>query len=339
MKLHYTLLCVLFFCLSFSAFSQTQKDTIYAVKSVVPLVIDGSDADAVWAKMDWRTISNVWMGPKPMAVGDFEGKYKVAWDGSYLYVLVHVVDNVLSDDHSNPLQNWWDDDCVEVFIDENRSKGDHWKNNNAFAYHVSTFYDAVDLNSSGNGVNYKNNLKVVMDTIAPNTYLWEMAIKIYSASFSISNPEASRVELTAKKLMGFTLAYCDNDQTSSRENFIGSMTMPTTEDVNYKTADYFGSLLLVDQLSATSALTLKEQGESLFDVFPNPATNFLQLAKRNKYSGEIKVQIYSTTGAVIQNLVFENKNQMIDVSGLNKGIYFLKINSGSHSQIEKFIKK
>ena len=228
--------------------AQTQHDTLYAYLSQSPVVIDGIADDACWENAQWHPIDQVWIPyDAAMNEGDFQGRFKLAWDSLYLYMLAEIVDDSLSDDHSNPLQNWWDDDCLEIFIDEDRSKGNHERNNNAFAYHISIFYDAIDLNSSGAGVNYKNNIEVVMDTIAADTYLWEVAIKNYTSDFTVGDPEASRVILHHHKLMGFSLAYCDNDETLGRENFIGSQTMtPATANDNYITADYFGSLLLVD---------------------------------------------------------------------------------------------
>jgi hypothetical protein len=252
---------------------------------------------------------------------------------------VQVVDDVLSDDHPTPTDNWWNDDCVEVFLDENRSKGDHWKNNNAFAYHVSTKYDAIDLDSNGNPINLKNNIIVRMDTIGVHTYMWEIAIKVYTDKFSTSNPEASRVTLTPRKLSGFTLAYCDNDLTTSRENFIGSMTMPTSEDVNYKTADYFGSLLLVDQLNTSSSLNTREQKENLVKVFPTSATNYIKIEKVNGLLSNISIDIISITGAINKRIEFANNSHVVDISGLKQGIYFLKIQAGNSYQIEKIIKK
>ena len=147
-------------------------DTIFAYKARVPVLIDGSANDECWGEATWKPVDQVWIpyGAK-MTQGDFQGRFKVSWDRSYLYLLVEVIDDMLSDDHPVPTQNWWDDDCVEVFIDEDRSGGNHERNNNAFAYHVSLFYDAIDLDANGNGVNYKNNLQVVMDTTGDNTYL------------------------------------------------------------------------------------------------------------------------------------------------------------------------
>ena len=341
MNFRYQFLTFLCFLFSVNSFSQTQKDTIFVVKAPDPVDIDGSDNDAVWSKSEWKPISQIWIPyAKGMAKGDFEGKYKTAWDGSYLYVLVEVVDDMLSDDHPIPTQNWWDDDCLEVFIDENRSKGNHERNNNAFAYHISLKYDAIDLDASGAGVNYKNNIKVVMDTIGVNTYLWEIAIKIYDASFTLNNPEASRIQLTTNKLMVFTIAYCDNDQTTSRENFIGSMYMTAaTANDNYITANYFGSMLLVDQQGTTWANSSKIYSEKLFSVFPNPAINQITLERMDNISGVMLLEIHSATGVLLKTMAFEGSHQTVDISDLIPGVYLFTVSSDKKFQSERILKK
>ena len=35
----------------------------------------------------------------------------------FLYLLVEITDDVLFDQHANPLHLYWDDDCIEIFID------------------------------------------------------------------------------------------------------------------------------------------------------------------------------------------------------------------------------
>jgi hypothetical protein len=341
MYIRFRFLFLLYIISSTVVFSQTQKDTIFAPQAFVPVVIDGNDNDAVWAKTDWKPINQLWIPyAAKMAPGDFEGKYKIAWDSQYLYVLVHVVDDVISDDHADPLQNWWDDDCVEVFLDENRSKGNHERNNNAFAYHISTKYDAIDLDANGNGVNYKKNVIVKMDTIGVNTYMWEIAIKVYDASFVITNPEASRVILTPNKLMGLTLAYCDNDLTTSRENFIGSMYMTAaTANDNYITADYFGTCLLVEQPRITGVKVLDNQPIQLAHVYPNPAKNLINLERLNNSTENMTIELHSLTGTLLQTKTFEGHNQSIELGDLTHGVYLMTISTDKSIQTERIIKQ
>ena len=317
---------------------QTQKDTIFCYQAKTPVTIDGQATEECWANAEWHAIDQVWIPwAAKMKEGDFAGRFKVAWDESYLYVLAEVVDDMLSDDHSNPLQNYWDDDCLEVFIDENRSKGDHERNNNAFAYHVSLTFDAVDISSSGAGVNYKNNLKVDMDTIGPNTYLWELAFKNYNASFNVNNPESSRVYLESGKKMGFTIAYCDNDETTSRENFIGSMVMTqATANDMYKNADHFGLMILSDSQNVTN--TRVNQLESQIKIYPVPARNYINIETNLVSHESCSVSILSITGQLVKTETFFSKNHSINVEDLKDGLYLVKVVHGNNS-VSRMISK
>lgn len=325
--------------LSGTVWSQTQSDTIFNYITKTPVTIDGQATEECWTNAEWHAIDQVWIPwAAKMKEGDFSGRFKVSWDEDFLYVLVEVVDDSLSDDHSDPLQNWWDDDCLEVFIDETRSKGDHEKNCNAFAYHMSLFYDAVDLNSAGQGVNYKNNVIADMDTIGEKTYLWEFAFKNYDATFSLSNPENSRVKLSHNKNMGLTVAYCDNDETTSRENFIGSMVMtPATANDMYKNADHFGLMILVDPDSvSTKAVNVKNPME--INIYPVPAQNHLTIATSSANQTVISVSISTITGQIVKTESFIESTHTINIENLNAGMYLIKVIQGDNS-FSKIISK
>lgn len=341
MRCSYFFTFITLILLSVSTFGQTNKDTLTAVQALTPVVIDGSGNDECWGRATWKPMGQVWIpyGAK-MAAGDFEGKFKLAWDREYLYLLIEVVDNMLSDDHPNPLQNWWDDDCLEIFIDENRSMGDHERNANAFAYHISLTYDAIDLNSSGGGVNYKNNINVRMDTIGVNTYLWEVAIKNYSAAFNLSNPEASRVYLTPNKLMGLSVAYCDNDESNGRENFIGSMTLSAaTHNESYKNANYFGPLVLKSVTTGIDNLTGKQYRNQLVSVFPNPAENRLKIERKIASTEALVVNIHSVGGTLVKTVTLIGHQETIEINDLMPGVYVLNISSEKYIQSERIIKR
>lgn len=330
MKILITLAIVMVF--AGSVLSQTQNDTLFCYYTKTPVIIDGQATEACWAKAEWNEIDQVWIPwSAKMKDGDFSGKFKVAWDEDFLYVLVEVVDDSLSDDHSNPLENWWDDDCLEVFIDENRSKGDHERNCNAFAYHVSLFYDAVDLDSKGNGINYKNNVTVDMDTIGVDTYLWEFAFKNYDASFAINNSEKSRVKLSHNKKMGLALAYCDNDEAKSRENFIGSMVMTqkTANDM-YKNADHFGLMILLDPDSLTTN-TVSEKMEMGIKIYPVPAQNYLIIENSTAKQGLVSVSISTITGQIIKTETFAENKHSININDLDARMYLVKVRQEANS--------
>ncbi|MBN2699678.1 MAG: hypothetical protein JXR52_12700 [Bacteroidales bacterium] len=316
-----------FFVTTFIALTgQTQDDTIFNYFSETPVTIDGSATEPCWDLAEWHAVDQVWIPwGTPLAPGDFEGRFKVAWDSSFLYVLVEVVDDSLSDDHSNPLDNWWEDDCLEVFIDEDRSKGDHELTCNAFAYHISLFYDVIDLTTFWNGINYKDHIEVVMEPIGENTYMWEMAIKIYNETYNHSNPEASRETLFPGKEMGFALAYCDNDETTGRENFIGSMVMTqANHNEMYRNADYFGLMKLFanDPTGLPGTLPGKEM---VIGVYPVPARDHLTLSVDQNCTGIKEVTIRSLTGAMIRSEYFYDHSHRMSIGDLTPGAYILTI--------------
>jgi hypothetical protein len=319
--------------------AQTQKDTIYTYYSKAPVVIDGSDADACWSKADWHPIEQVWLG-NAMTDGDFAGKFKVAWDKNYLYVLVEVIDDSLSDDHKNPTDNYWNDDCVEIFIDEDRSGGIHQNNNSAFAYHCSIFYDVIDgAGTNGATINCRNNITMVMDTIKEKTYRWEFAVKMFNKNFTYSNPDPSRVYLTPNKLLGFSIAYCDNDETMERENFIGSVVMPKGhENDSYINSDYFGSMLLIDPENQWLSKKNIYEAKELFSVFPRIINDQITISLKNTQNRSYTVEIISASGEVVKTFLFNGQQKTVDLSNLTNGMYFVRILSADFSQTEKFIK-
>ena len=326
--------------LTIPVFRQTQNDTLFCYHSKTPVSVDGQANEECWENAEWNAIDQVWIPwGTTMKEGDFSGRFKVSWDKEYLYVLVEVVDDILSDDHSNPLDSWWEDDCLEVFVDENRSMGDHTLNCNAFAYHVSLSFDAVDLNSSSNGVNYKDNIEVDMDTIADKTYLWEFAIKNYNASFNKNNPEASRVFLEANKRMGFTIAYCDNDETTGRENFIGSVPMIQSQyNDMYKNADHFGLMILVDP-DQVATKTNDFSNQSDFRIYPVPAKDYLTISNTSGNHLPTFVTISSLTGQVIKNESFFGNTHQFNIEAFETGIYIVKVVRGKNSLTKKIIKQ
>lgn len=236
-------LIYLFIAIPFLAFSQKVDHQVTEVpKAQVAPVIDGNPDDEVWNTAAWHALDQRWLG-KEYSPEDFTGRYKVTWTDDGLYLLVYVEDDVLMDQHEDPLYLYWDDDCVEVFVDEDNSGGDHQYSYNAFAYHVALNKNVVDINPDEEFKLYNDHVQTARNTKGNKSY-WELAVKLYDDSYD-DNAENAPVKLEPGKKVGFALAYCDNDQSKERENFIGSVYVPG-EDKNrgWIDAGIFGTLLL-----------------------------------------------------------------------------------------------
>lgn len=216
----------------------------FAARAKEAPVIDGSGKDSAWESAPWADISHVWLGSAP-SPDDFSGRYKILWTPEKLYYLVEITDDVISETRTDPLDAYYEDDCVELFIDEDHSGGDHTYNYNAFAYHISTLYDVVDLDVSKKPRLYNDHVEVKM-TKSGNTYTWEIAVDIYDDSFQPEG-ENTPVTLYAGKEMGYAIAYCDADETHKREHFIGSIDIPGNDkNVAWQNAGVFGTLKLIE---------------------------------------------------------------------------------------------
>ena len=106
--------------------------------------VDGVADEAIWQRARWQEITHRWLGPV-YSTEDFRGRFKVVWTNDKIYILGEFVDDVLFDSHRDPLVQYWDDDCLEIFLDEDYSGGDHQYNHNAFAYHMSLDNQAIDI--------------------------------------------------------------------------------------------------------------------------------------------------------------------------------------------------
>ncbi len=207
-------------------------------------VIDGS-ADTVWERAAWAPIDVFWLGTQSNpSAQDYSGRYKALWDEDYLYLLFDVTDDRIYDGVRDALDRYWEDDTVELFIDENKNGGQHGYNTSAWAYHISTYGDVVDYTTSGP--------KLLNDHVTSrlvsngSKHLWELRVRIYGEDYADWKTNTP-LKLFSGKLMGFSACYIDNDGSPQRESMMGSVNTPGHKNnLGYQDASVFGSLRLVE---------------------------------------------------------------------------------------------
>ncbi|WP_232459776.1 DUF6265 family protein [Winogradskyella sp. PC-19] len=218
------------------------KQLIKVKQARINPIIDGVANEDIWNTSEWLPINQLWLGDL-YTPQDFQGRYKLAWTSDALYLLAEIKDDILIDNEKDPLKTWWNDDCLEIFIDEDNSGGNHQYNHNAFAYHIALDGNVVDMSPDQKGKLYNSHINSKRITTG-NTSIWEVKISLFDDSYK-DNTKNKPVKLTANKNIGFALAYCDNDKSQNRENFIGSVAVHG-DDKNrgWIDANIFGTLLL-----------------------------------------------------------------------------------------------
>ena len=156
--------------------------------------------------------------------------------------------DILFDKIADPTVKYWDDDCLEVFIDSDASGGNHQYNHSAFAYHIALDNQAVDLGEDQKAHLFNDHLtsRWQRDEQQFHKIIWEVAIKLYPDNYTDSQPLPA-ITLKPEQKIGFMLAYCDNDGSATREHFMGShIIKPVKGDSNrgWIDANVFGEISL-----------------------------------------------------------------------------------------------
>ena len=183
-----------------------------------------------------------------------------------MYYLVEIHDDVFIDGYVWPQGGYPNYDIVEVFLDEDHSGGPHIFDTqtenaeNAFSYHIAATapaegqvsHDFVVCDIAGTSwsneiiPNYAGHFPDFAMKKNGNTYVYEFSMKVYSDEYDDANPEASRVNLSEGKVMGMSVAYCDNDENDGeRDNFFGSVWVTADRyNSHWESADDYGVLTL-----------------------------------------------------------------------------------------------
>jgi hypothetical protein len=327
-------------------------------------VIDGIGNEECWSYAKWESINQPFDGQVLPDSSDFYGRYKIVWTSSRLYVLMEITDDKLVDNRINPSDNYWEDDLTEFFIDEDHTSQGHECGVDAFnalAYHIAAVARDKNNYANGNivsldspdGINHVIDLGSDCNTgralnlddhvnakIAKNgnKYTWELEFKIFDKTYNQNNKTNIPVNLTPKKVMGFAIAYCDDDS-GKRDNMIG--TIPNHNDYSgkypfYRFTNEFGTLTLNDSVLISAAIPFHETGTFESKFWPNPVENTLHISNNNHSINMIRIN--NMAGQVLISQSVTKKTETIDVSKLHSGTYILELNTSEEKIQRLFIK-
>lgn len=123
-----------------------------------------------------------------------------------------------------------------------------------------------------------------------------------------------------------------------------STTTPLTLNADYKfttNADAASKGNNRFELVFNKTTGIQEQIVNHFNLYPNPATESINLSLLNNQSGNYQFEMYNQVGAKVKSgsLDFSNnRNQSIGVEEYSNGVYIIKIYNATATQTIKFIK-
>ena len=100
-----------------------------------------------------------------------------------------------------------------------------------------------------------------------------------------------------------------------------------------------GKIVVSSNTTATSQSLADNSGHIL--LYPNPASQYIELKIPANYSPINTMKVYTLSGAVLDEQAFPTNSLSLryDISKFRNGIYFIEINAQTRKDVLKFIKQ
>ena len=177
--------------------------------------------------------------------------------------------------------------------------------------------------------------------MAENTVLYDAPngedehFDVFRQSFTGANPIVVSLSTQVGEVYTYRAALKLNDIWEAKRLFALAILQTSTKiNGNFEVVQADKSALFnPDILSNVNELL--DQGIN-FSIVPNPASSTITIPQFEQAS-PTDVLIFNQFGALAMKTVLSN-NKEIDISSLNEGVYFLKINNKQYSKYQKFLK-
>jgi hypothetical protein len=175
-------------------------------------------------------------------------------------------------------------------------------------------------------------------------------LSISPSELSIDAAENSRVSFDITSNTYWNITSSAHWLKAGIESGQNSKTVTLTASVNHTGSNRTGSVTVTAGSVTPQTITVTQghtavsvpgeplagQQEEAGYVFPNPVQDVLNI---KLYGLPAEIRLYTLEGKKIMDLKAENTSLNINMTGINKGIYFLHIISQDKTTIEKIVRK
>ncbi|AEM72886.1 endo-1,4-beta-xylanase [Caldicellulosiruptor acetigenus] len=208
-----------------SQFIETDNYGILTMADSVKFASAPKGKAIIDAELDdtWKNAQEITTDTKVTVTGTvYDSAYakaKMMWDENSIYVYAIVYDPLLNKANTNP----WEQDSIEIFVDENNHKTPYYENDDV-QYRVN-YENTQTFGTNGAPQNFITATKII-----PNGYIVEA--KVYMRT----------TKLSEGMVIGFDIQVNDADHTGKR---VGVLTWNDKVGNNYRDTTKFGCLELV----------------------------------------------------------------------------------------------
>lgn len=117
-------------------------------------------------------------------------------------------------------------------------------------------------------------------------------------------------------------------------NSMNGLSFPSAE-IGFAVGDG-GTILKIINGSTDITENLKEKN---IDIYPNPASDIINLNINGTQIGDVELNIYSVSGILVRKEMLKNNPQQINIKNLSIGIYLLEFKSKKWNENQKLVIK
>ena len=303
-----------------------QKPELEVFYSLHPVAIDGV-LDDVWVGRDWKEMNHTVKGEENLThPGDLNVRWNSLWHTDTLYYIMEVLDDSLVADDDL----YWQDDCVEFWLDGDNSKGDTHDGINdlgfQFRYNPSLGIDLFQ--SIGPAVD----LKEIRQAAKPMHGGWRVEVAFPLDILGIAPYDSIR--------FGMDLDYNDDDSGGERES---KKKVYATFDTAWHHPVDWGTAMLVGSGKSEPTVHTPEprKPELICRIFPNPVAGKLNIHLENMSGDQAHIRISNLGGLIVYEKLLRHKPgdffTSLAVDNMIPGIYLVSIQTTKKFFIEKVI--
>ncbi len=121
-------------------------------------------------------------------------------------------------------------------------------------------------------------------------------------------------------------SYCEQFAYGEVEDYTVSISAPSAPVSN------------ISGNSATPTSVLSQVNNLTLEIYPNPASNLLNIVVTNA-AETVNIKLYNALGQIIEDFKVKNNQASINLSGYQKGMYYVGVDDGIQNALKKFIKE